>query len=135
MELFKKVLDSKNPEEIYENLIILGKSLPLFPSDKKNEDSLVLGCQSVMHLTYVLEGDKLYFYCDSEALISKGIAAFCIHLLNGLTAESILKHQLEEIKALNLPIILSPSRSNGLKSLLQKMKTYALKELMIKSKQ
>ncbi len=130
MELFKKVLESRTPEMIYEGLIALGRSLSPYPIDKKTDEFLVSGCQSVMYLSYVMDGNKMFFLCDSEALISKGIAAFCLHLLNGLTPEEILKHPLQEIKTLNLPLILSPSRSNGLKSLLQKMKSFAIKELI-----
>jgi cysteine desulfuration protein SufE len=121
--LFKQ---AKNADEIYEILLSIGKTLPPFPQDQKLEENLVQGCQSIMYLSYEQKEGKLYFYCDSDALISKGLAAFCISLVNGLSAEEILKHPFSQIKELNLPLLLSPSRSNGLKSLIQKIKAFSL---------
>lgn len=126
MNAFSRLQLAKSPDEVYEELISLGKTLPLFPSEKKTEANRVTGCQSEMYIYYELKDGKLYFFGDSEAIISKGIAAFCFLLLSGKTPLEILKDPLEEIQKINLPIILSPSRSNGLKSLLQKIKHFAL---------
>jgi cysteine desulfuration protein SufE len=125
------IFTSNDPESVYEYLISLGKTLPLMKLEDKTEENRVLGCQSEMYISYELLDGKLFFYCDSEALISKGIAAFCIKLLNGKTPFEILQDPLQEIQKINLPLILSPSRSNGLKSLIQKIKNLALKEYVI----
>lgn len=127
MMILENILKLEDAESIYESLISLGKTMPSYPHDLRCEENLVQGCQSIMYLYGELKDGKMFFFCDSEALISKGLAAFCIYLVNGKTPEEILKYPFEEIKQINLPLILSPSRSNGLKGLLLKIKNQALK--------
>ena len=128
------LLEVKNAEELYERLIILGQSLPKLGAEAKIPENLVSGCQSVMYCTSTLKDGKVYFECDSEALISKGIAALLVSLLSGLEPEAILKDPLSIIQELKLPLLLSQSRSNGLLSLHTKMKRSALNFILLKQK-
>ncbi|NBO23654.1 MAG: SufE family protein [Chlamydiae bacterium] len=135
MRTLSKLLNLSSAEDIYEELICLGKSLPEFPSSCKLEENLVKGCQSIMYLSYFEKDGKLEFFVDSEGLISKGIAALCILAVYDKTAEEILNYPFEELKKIQLPLILSPSRSNGLKALIQKIKFFALKAYLEKKDQ
>jgi cysteine desulfuration protein SufE len=124
------LLEAKDAEELYERLIALGNSLPKLIDAAKTPENLVTGCQSVMYCIGTLKDGKLYFECDSEALISKGIAALLVNLLSGLTPEEVIKNPLLIIQELKLPLLLSQSRSNGLLSLHTKMKRIALNFLV-----
>lgn len=128
MDRINKILLATDPSVIYEELILLGKEASSFPSKAKIADNLIKGCQSELYLTYEKKEGKLYFSCASEALISKGIACFVLCLINGKNAKEILYYPFDELKKINLPLILSPSRSNGLRAILQTIKQIALKE-------
>lgn len=110
----------------YEYLISLGKDLPQMPEDKKCVDNIVKGCQSKVWLDAEKKGDLVYFYADSDAIISKGIIALLVGVYNGAKAEVILQSDFEFIQQIGLQEHLSPNRSNGLVSMVKKMKTYAL---------
>lgn len=127
MTKLDKILNLQDSEEIYSALILLGKNLPKFPVEEKKSENLIHGCQSVMYLYCEEQLGKLYFFCESDALISKGIAAFCIEIVNGKTPKEILECTFSEIQKINLPALLSASRSNGLLSLLKKIKQYGIK--------
>lgn len=126
----KKFSQCKNPEEIYQKLIDLGKGLKRLPLEKRTEENRVNGCQSLMYLSVSVEGDRLYFEADSEALISSGLAACLIEIYNGESAETILKSPPVVIEELKLLQILTPGRANGFQSLYLKMKQEALKLLL-----
>ncbi len=113
--------------EKYEYLIELGKSLPLIDEQYKTDDHLVRGCQSRVWLHARLGDDgKVYFTADSDAVITKGIIALLIRVLSGHTPREILEADLYFIDRIGLKEHLSPTRSNGLVSMLKQMKMYAL---------
>jgi cysteine desulfuration protein SufE len=115
--------------EKYEYIIELGKELPAFDERKKTEDRLIEGCQSRVWLdTEELDG-KMIFHADSEAIITKGIIGLLIRVLNNEKPEHIAKADLHFIKAIGLDEHLSPTRSNGLASMVKKMKMTALQSL------
>lgn len=129
-ERIRKILTLCEASAIYEQLILLGKEALPYPDNFKTPDRLIEGCQSELYLMSELKEGRLYFRCASEALISKGIACFATGLVDGLTPEEVLHYPFEEIRALKLPMILSPSRSSGLASVLKKIKMLALSELL-----
>lgn len=110
----------------YEHLISLGKSLPLIDPKYKTDDYIVRGCQSKVWLNAELQQDKVVFTADSDAVITKGIVAMLVDVLSNETPDEILNAQLEFIDKVGLKEHLSPTRSNGLVSMIKEMKSYAL---------
>jgi len=110
----------------YEYLISLGKELPLIKEDKKVEENIIKGCQSRVWLDAQLEADKVKFTADSDAIITKGIISLMIRVLNESSPEEIIKEELFFIDEIGLKEHLSPTRSNGLVSMVKQMKMYAL---------
>ncbi len=110
----------------YNYLIELGKSIPLLDSSKKKEENLINGCQSRVWLDARTQDGKIRFSADSDAIITKGIAALLIRVLDNHTPDEILDTELFFIKVIGLNEHLSPTRSNGLVSMLKQMKLYAL---------
>lgn len=111
----------------YEYIIDLGKELPLIPQNYKTEDRLIKGCQSRVWLHAEKEGDVMKYYADSDAIITKGIIALLIRVLDGEQPAAIAKSELQFIKEIGLQEHLSPTRSNGLVSMVKQMKLEALK--------
>lgn len=118
------------PEARYQKIIELGRQLPAFNSSARIPANLVSGCQSVMYLEVSLQGDKLFLNADSDALISKGLAALLIAVYSEETADTIAHCPPSFIKEIGLHNALSPARSNGLASLYHKMRQEALKFLI-----
>jgi cysteine desulfuration protein SufE len=112
--------------EKYEYIIDMGKSLPLIDEKYKTEDYLIKGCQSKVWLKAEKEGDRVNFYADSDAVITKGIIALLIKVLSGQKAEQIATADLYFIEKIGLKEHLSPTRSNGLVSMIKQMKYYGL---------
>ena len=112
--------------ERYNHLIDLGKTIPLIDPALKKEEHLIQGCQSRVWLNAELINGVLHYTADSDAIITKGIAALLIHVLNGHTPAEIVTADLHFINAIGLKEHLSPTRSNGLVSMLKQMKYYAL---------
>lgn len=110
----------------YEYLIDLGKNLPPYPEELKTEDRLIKGCQSRVWLNYEVKDGHLYFTADSDAIITKGIIALLIRVLNGRTPQEIIDTELYFIDAIGLSENLSPTRSNGLLAMIKQMKMYAV---------
>jgi len=110
----------------YEHLIELGKSIPLIDPKYKNEEHLIKGCQSQVWLHADFKNGKIYFTGDSDAAIPKGIAALMIRVLSEQTPKEILDARLDFINTIGLKEHLSPTRANGLVSMIKQMKTYAL---------
>ncbi len=130
-EAIKKIFDAcKTPEERYELIISLGKKLPPLDPLFKTTQNLVEGCQSKLYLNSLLINNTLQFECDSDALISKGLAAILMHLYNNETPEHILKNPPTILSDLNIFISLSPTRAHGLRSLYLKMQKIALQHLV-----
>lgn len=113
----------------YEYIIDLGKDTPTLTEDKKTQDRIIEGCQSRVWLDANYKDGKMYFAADSDAIITKGIIGLLIRVLNEETPENIVKNELTFINAIGLHEHLSPTRSNGLASMVKKMKTLSLSYL------
>lgn len=110
----------------YEYLISLGKELPLIDQSKKVEENLIKGCQSRVWLAADLENGKIKFTADSDAIITKGIISLMIRVLTDNAPKDIANADLFFIDEVGLKEHLSPTRSNGLVSMVKQMKIYAL---------
>ena len=110
----------------YEYLISLGKELPLIQESKKSDDKLIKGCQSRLWLAAQLDEGKVSFTADSDAIITKGIISLMIRVLNDSSPDEIVNEDLYFVDQIGLKEHLSPTRSNGLVSMLKQMKLYAL---------
>lgn len=121
--LLEKFSKSKNPEQIYEKIIELGRALPPISKDLKTKENLVAGCQSevFLHTEIAIDG-KIFYHIGSEALISSGLAALLLLIYQGEPAELILLYPPLFISDLGLAKSLSPGRSNGLASIYARMK-------------
>jgi len=109
----------------YEHIIQLGKSLPLIDPQYKTEQYLIKGCQSQVWLHAEFKEGKLFFTADSDAIITKGLVALMIEVLSGHSPEAIVSTEIYFIDKIGLRNHLSPTRSNGLLSMLNQMKRYA----------
>jgi cysteine desulfuration protein SufE len=116
--------------EKYEYIIDLGKDLPAIDPSKKTDDRLIEGCQSRVWLDSSVVDGKMIFTADSDAIITKGIIGLLIRVLNNETPEDVAKEELNFIKVIGLQEHLSPTRSNGLVSMVKRMKMEAVKQLM-----
>lgn len=120
--------------EKYEYIIELGKDLPLIAEDLKTEDRLIEGCQSRVWLaSHIDESQKLRFTADSDAIITKGIIGLLIRVMDNEIPENIATADLHFITDIGLHEHLSPTRSNGLASMVKKLKMSALTEIAKKS--
>ncbi|MBO4434940.1 MAG: SufE family protein [Bacteroidales bacterium] len=106
----------------YEYLIELGKALEPFPEEKKTEDRLIKGCQSRVWLDAELRDGLLWFTADSDAIITKGIISLLISVYSGLTPEEIADDDFAFIGEIGLKENLSPTRANGLVSMINTIK-------------
>lgn len=113
----------------YEYIIELGKELPIISDEKKTDDRLIEGCQSRVWLDAEFIDGKMSFSADSDAIITKGIIGLLIRVLNNEDAKTIATTDLRFIKEIGLQEHLSPTRANGLASMVQKMKMSALKAI------
>lgn len=109
----------------YEYLIELGKSLPIIEEQYKTEENRIHGCQSRVWLHPELKENKLYFYADSDAIITKGIVGLLVKVLSNHTPKEIAECNLYFIEKIGLKEHLSPTRANGLVSMINKIKMYA----------
>ena len=114
-------------EEKYEHLIDLGKDMSELSEDLKTESNLIKGCQSKVWVHCEYKNKKLYFYGDSDALITRGLVALIITLYSGLSAEEILNENTDLFKQIGLHEQLSMTRSNGLNMMLEKIQKYGQK--------
>ncbi|EGQ13687.1 SufE family protein [Prevotella nigrescens] len=110
----------------YQILIDLGNDLNALDPAYKNDQNLIDGCQSRVWLQCDIKDGKLVFTADSDALITKGIIALLIRVVSGHTPKEILDTDLYFIERIGLHQHLSPTRSNGLLSMVKKIKAYAL---------
>ena len=109
----------------YEYLIELGKSLTDYPEAAKTDDRLIKGCQSRVWLDYKVEEGKIIFNADSDAIITKGIISLLIGLYSGRTPQEILSSDFSVVEKIGLKENLSPTRANGLVSMIAKIKQIA----------
>lgn len=110
----------------YEYIIQLGKDLPLIDAQYKTDDNLIRGCQSKVWLHADFRDGKIYFTADSDALITKGLVSMMVSVLSGYTPKEIAESDIYFIDRVGLSSHLSPTRSNGLLSMLKQMKMYGL---------
>lgn len=110
----------------YDYLIELGNGLPAIDSAHRDEQHLIEGCQSRVWLDAELRDGRIYFSADSDAIITKGIIALLIRVLNGHTPKEVLDADLYFIDRIGLRENLSPTRSNGLLAMVKQMRLYAL---------
>lgn len=112
--------------EKYEYIIELGKDLPLIDPEKKTDDRLIEGCQSRVWLDASIVNDKIHLTADSDAIITKGIIGLLIRVYDNEAPEDIVKSDLHFISEIGLQEHLSPTRANGLLSMVKKIKILAL---------
>lgn len=110
----------------YEHIIDMAKSLPLIDAQLKTDDRLIKGCQSKVWLQSELKDGKVYYKADSDAIITKGIVALLVRVLSGHAPEEIVKAEFGFIDKIGLKEHLSPTRANGLVSMIKQMKLDAL---------
>ena len=110
----------------YNYIIDLGKSLPIIDEKLKTDSNLIKGCQSRVWLSAEFDGKVINFTGDSDAVITKGIANLLVRTLSGHTPDEILDADLSFVDKIGLKEHLSPTRSNGLVSMIKQMKIYAL---------
>jgi len=112
--------------EKYDYLIEQSKTLPIIDSQFKTTNYIINGCQSRVWVNAELKDGLIYFSADSDAIITKGIIALLIRVMDGRSPEDIINIDLYFIDAIGLRENLSPTRSNGLLSMIKQMKMYAL---------
>lgn len=110
----------------YEYLIDLGKNLAPYPDSSKTDDRLIKGCQSRVWLDYKMKDGKLWFTADSDAIITKGIISLLVSIYSGRTPEEIASSDFSFIEKIGLKENLSPTRANGLASMIATIKAVAL---------
>ena len=107
-------------------MISLSDTLPAIDSAHRTEEYLISGCQSRVWVDARLDEGKIFYAADSDAIITKGIIALLIRVLNGRTPQEVLNTELYFIEAIGLQANLSPTRANGLLSMIKQMRLYAL---------
>ena len=112
--------------ERYEHIIELGKSLPLIDDAYKLNENLISGCQSKVWLHSEMQGDVLNFSADSDAILTKGIVALLLRVYNHQKPADILNEDLYFVDEIGLKEHLSPTRANGLVSMIKQIKMYAI---------
>jgi len=110
----------------YEYLIDLGKNLAPYPDSSKTDDRLIKGCQSRVWLDYQMKDGKLWFTADSDAIITKGIISLLVSIYSGRTPEETASSDFSFIEKIGLKENLSPTRANGLASMIATIKAVAL---------
>lgn len=125
-EIIGEFADIDDWMDRYGYIIDLGNQLPPIDEKLKTPDRLIEGCQSRVWLNAEYRDGKIYFTADSDAIIVKGIISLLISVLNGHTPDEILASDLHFIDAIGLSQHLSPTRSNGLLSMVKQMKMDAL---------
>ena len=110
----------------YDYLISLSDTLPAMDPALRNEKNLIEGCQSRVWVSSEMRDGKMYYSADSDAIITKGIVALLVRVMNGRSAEEIATMELYFIDEIGLGENLSPTRSNGLRAMVKQMKLAAL---------
>ena len=110
----------------YEYIIELGKNLPLIKEEFKTDENIIKGCQSKVWLKGEQNDDKIIFTADSDAILTKGIIAILIRTFSNQKAMDILEADMSFIDEIGLKEHLSPTRANGLVSMIKNIKMYAL---------
>lgn len=127
-ELFTDWMDK------YEQIIQMGKELPLIDEQYKTDEKLIKGCQSRVWLHAEYKDGKVWFTADSDAIITKGLISMVITVLSGQSPKDIASADLYFVNAIGLNSHLSPTRSNGLLSMVQQMKQYGVAFHLLETK-
>lgn len=110
----------------YEYIIELGKNLPIIDIENKTDENVIKGCQSKVWLFAEYENNKINYTADSDAILTKGIIAVLIRVFSNQSPKEILNADLSFIDKIGLKEHLSPTRANGLVSMIKQIKMYAL---------
>jgi len=110
----------------YSYLIEIGNDLEGFKDEWRLEQNLIEGCQSKVWVHAEMQDDKIIYSADSDAIITKGIIALLIRVLSNRTPDEILNSELSFVEEIGLKDHLSPTRSNGLVSMMKQMRLYAI---------
>src|SRR5690606_17599827 len=113
-------------EERYQYMIDLGKTLPLIDEQYKTQENIIKGCQSRVWVHAEMDGDKVVFTADSDAIITKGIIAILIRVFSNQNPQDIIDADTDFIDEIGLKEHLSPTRANGLVSMIKQLKMYAI---------
>lgn len=113
-------------EDRYRKIIEIGKQLPGLPDSKKTEESKIKGCQSQVWLHASLEGDRVILDADSDAVLVRGLVALLLQVYSGGTPTEILNESPDFLKDLGFDGNLSPSRANGLHSMVKQIRNFAI---------
>lgn len=113
-------------DERYQYVIDLGKTLPLIDEQYKTEDNIIKGCQSKVWLHAEEQGGNIVFTADSDAILTKGLIAIMIRVFSNQKPEAILEADTNFVDEIGLKEHLSPTRANGLVSMIKQIKMYAL---------
>lgn len=113
-------------DERYQYIIDLGKSLPVIDGKHKTDEYLIRGCQSKVWLNAEQKNDMIVFTADSDAILTKGIIAIMVRVFSGQSSKDILEASTDFIDEIGLKEHLSPTRANGLVSMIKQIKMYAL---------
>lgn len=113
-------------EERYQYMIDLGKDLPIIDEKYKTQDNIIKGCQSKVWVHATLDDDKINFTADSDAIITKGIIAILIRAFSNQHPKAIIEANTDFIDKIGLKEHLSPTRANGLVSMIKQLKLYAI---------
>ena len=125
-ELIDEFSMFENWEERYQYMIDLGKSLPLIDDQYKTQENIIKGCQSRVWVHAVMDSDKVVFTADSDAIITKGIIAILIRVFSNQSPKAIIEANTDFIDVIGLKEHLSPTRANGLVSMIKQLKMYAI---------
>jgi cysteine desulfuration protein SufE len=124
-EIIKEFSNFKDWFETYEYLIKLGKSLEPTDEELKSEKNTISGCQSQVWLKAELKNDKIHYLADSDSLFTKGMIKLLLRVLDNQIPEEIVETDLYFIDKISLGTNLSPSRVNGLNTIVKQIKSYA----------
>ncbi len=116
----------ENWEERYQYMIDLGKELPLIDNQYKTDNNIIKGCQSKVWLHAQMKDNKVTFTADSDAIITKGIIAILIRVFSNQNPKDIIEANTSFIDEIGLKEHLSPTRANGLVSMIKQLKMYAI---------
>lgn len=125
-QIIEEFADIDDWMDRYSMIIDMGNALPAIDEAYRTPNHLIEGCQSRVWLNAELQGDKVIYTADSDAIIVKGIISMLIKVLSGHTPDEILDAKLDFIDEIGLSQHLSPTRSNGLLAMVKQMKMYAL---------
>lgn len=121
-----RFLQFKDWEDRYKELINLGKQLPAYPEDKRDEKFKVKGCQSQVWLCPEFKEGRVYFHADSDAVLVKGIVGILVSVYSDATPDEILSTSPDFLKEVGITEHLSMNRSNGLAAMMKQIQMYAV---------